>query len=112
MRLRRLPLCCFSIVALVSTAFAASPPKSSWIAAGDSLEPNTWSVFRRAFTLPAGVTIHGLKYRETAYNAAITGAFSSDEPFLDRLWEKARRTLLVTMRDTYMDCPDRERAQW
>ncbi len=25
---------------------------------------------------------------------------------------KARRTLYVTMRDTYMDCPERERAQW
>jgi hypothetical protein len=28
------------------------------------------------------------------------------------LWEKSRRTLYVTMRDTYMDCPERERAQW
>lgn len=26
--------------------------------------------------------------------------------------EKTARTLYVTMRDTYMDCPDRERAQW
>ncbi|MEO7101223.1 MAG: alpha-L-rhamnosidase C-terminal domain-containing protein [Luteolibacter sp.] len=64
------------------------------------------------YTIPAGVTIHALKYRETAYNAGFTGAFSSDDPFLDHLWEKSRRTLLVTMRDTFMDCPDRERAQW
>ena len=28
------------------------------------------------------------------------------------LWQKAKRTLYVTMRDTYMDCPDRERSQW
>ena len=28
------------------------------------------------------------------------------------MWEKSQRTLYVTMRDTYMDCPDRERAQW
>lgn len=64
------------------------------------------------YTVPAGVTVHALKYRETAYHAAFTGAFASNDPFLDRLWEKSRRTLLVTMRDTYMDCPDRERAQW
>jgi alpha-L-rhamnosidase len=64
------------------------------------------------YTIPAGVTLHGLKYRETAYNAGFTGSFTSDDPFLDRLWEKSRRTLLLTMRDTYMDCPDRERAQW
>lgn len=31
---------------------------------------------------------------------------------LTRLWDKAQRTLYITMRDTYMDCPDRERAQW
>jgi alpha-L-rhamnosidase len=64
------------------------------------------------YTIPAGVTIYGLKYRETAYNAGFTGAFTSDAPFLDQLWEKSRRTLLITMRDSYMDCPDRERAQW
>ena len=28
------------------------------------------------------------------------------------MWEKSQRTLYITMRDTYMDCPDRERAQW
>jgi alpha-L-rhamnosidase len=26
--------------------------------------------------------------------------------------EKAQRTLYINMRDSYMDCPDRERAQW
>ena len=29
-----------------------------------------------------------------------------------KLLEKANRTLYVNMRDTYFDCPDRERAQW
>ncbi|MBR2730986.1 MAG: glycoside hydrolase family 78, partial [Clostridia bacterium] len=28
------------------------------------------------------------------------------------LWQKSLRTLYVTMRDNFMDCPDRERAQW
>jgi hypothetical protein len=64
------------------------------------------------YTVPAGVTVHALKYRETHYDAGLTRAFVSDDPFLDRLWEKSRRTLLLTMRDNYMDCPDRERAQW
>lgn len=64
------------------------------------------------YTVPAGVTVHALKYRETHYAAGFTGVFASDDPFLDRLWEKSRRTLLLTMRDNYMDCPDRERAQW
>jgi len=62
--------------------------------------------------LPAGITLHGLQWRETGYDCDFSGSFSSDDPFLDKLWDKARRTLYVTMRDTYFDCPDRERAQW
>jgi alpha-L-rhamnosidase len=58
------------------------------------------------------VKITGFAYRETGYPAEFSGAFSCDEPLLNTLWEKSRRTLYVTMRDTFMDCPCRERAQW
>lgn len=64
------------------------------------------------YTIPAGVEVVALKYRETGYNADMTGSFKCDNENLNILWEKSRRTLYVTMRDTYMDCPDRERAQW
>ena len=64
------------------------------------------------YTIPKGVKILALRYRETAYDADSIGRFECDDPELNRLWEKSRRTLYVTMRDTYMDCPDRERAQW
>ncbi|HEY4206577.1 MAG TPA: alpha-L-rhamnosidase C-terminal domain-containing protein, partial [Puia sp.] len=46
------------------------------------------------------------------YNTELSGSFTSSDPFLNILWEKARRTLYVNMRDGYMDCPDRERAAW
>ncbi len=64
------------------------------------------------YTMPAGVKILALKYRETGYNAEFTGTFECDDDFLNRYRQKALRTLYVTMRDTYYDCPDRERAQW
>lgn len=64
------------------------------------------------YLFPAGVKVKSLKYRETGYDTEFAGSFSTDDPFLNRFWEKALRTLYVTMRDTYMDCPDRERAQW
>ena len=64
------------------------------------------------YTVPAGVRVLGLQYRETRYDADVVGRFASSDPDLDRLWAKSLRTLQVTMRDTYMDCPDRERAQW
>lgn len=64
------------------------------------------------YIYPKGVKINRVMYRETSYDTEFSGYFSCNDPFMNLLWEKARRTLLVTMRDTYMDCPDRERAQW
>lgn len=67
---------------------------------------------RIIYHAPAGVEILAVKYRETGYAADFVGDFHCDDPALNTLWQKARRTLYVTMRDNYMDCPDRERAQW
>jgi hypothetical protein len=53
-----------------------------------------------------------VKYRETGYNAEFAGHFECSDPFFNKLWAKAARSLYVNMRDTYMDCPERERAQW
>ncbi|MFF6983514.1 discoidin domain-containing protein [Streptomyces sp. NPDC008343] len=64
------------------------------------------------YTIPANVTIVELKYRESGYDTDFAGSFSSSEAFMDTLWGKASRTMYVNMRDTYMDCPTRERAQW
>ena len=64
------------------------------------------------YFIPEGVKILSLKYRETGFNCDFTGSFECSDGFYNTLWEKSKRTLYVTMRDTYMDCPDRERAQW
>lgn len=64
------------------------------------------------YIIPAGIEVLGLKFRETGYNTTFAGKFTCSDPFYTRLWQKALRTLYVTMRDNYMDCPDRERAQW
>lgn len=63
-------------------------------------------------TVPSDVKINDIKYRETGYNTEIEGTFSCSDAFYMRFWDKAVRTLYVNMRDTYFDCPDRERAQW
>jgi alpha-L-rhamnosidase len=64
------------------------------------------------YYIPEGVKILSLKYRETGFNCEFSGHFDCNDPYFERLWKKAARTLYVTMRDTYMDCPDRERSQW
>lgn len=64
------------------------------------------------YIVPSDVEVIDVKYRETGYDTEITGTFECDDPFLNEYWRKAVRTLYVCTRDTYMDCPDRERAQW
>jgi hypothetical protein len=60
------------------------------------------------YIVPKLVEIEELKYRETGYDTEFVGYFDSDNKDLNTLWEKSRRTLYITMRDSYMDCPDRE----
>lgn len=64
------------------------------------------------YEIPDGVDVVSLKYRETGYDCELSGSFDCSDPILTTLWQKSQRTLYVTMRDNYMDCPDRERAQW
>ena len=74
--------------------------------------PNWFNGHEVHYEVPPGVKVLDLKYRETGYDTEMTGRFESSDARLNQLWEESRRTLYVTMRDTYMDCPDRERAQW
>lgn len=64
------------------------------------------------YKIPKDVTVISLMYRETGYDSSFSGDFKCDDEFLNSLWQKSLRTLYVTMRDNFMDCPDRERAQW
>lgn len=64
------------------------------------------------YVVPKGVNVLDVKFRETGYDAEFAGSFQCNDPYLNELWKRSARTLYVTMRDNYMDCPDRERAQW
>ncbi len=64
------------------------------------------------YEMPEDVKVVRLGYRETGYDCTFTGYFRCDDPFLNEYWNKSARSLYVCMRDTYYDCPDRERAQW
>jgi len=64
------------------------------------------------FRIPDSAVVHELGYRETSYACRTTGSFVSNDEASNELWQRSLRTLRVTMRDTFMDCPDRERAQW
>lgn len=64
------------------------------------------------FTIPSGVEVIGLGYRRSGYNAGQVGYFDSNDDFYNTLWAKSRDVVYVNVRDTFMDCPDAERAPW
>ena len=62
------------------------------------------------YTIPPGVTVKAVQYRETGYNTAFTGFFTCNDEDFNILWRKAARTAYLCMRDHFYDCPDRERV--
>ena len=64
------------------------------------------------FTIPADVQVLELGFRKSGYDTEATGSVTTDNAILNQLYQEAYDTLYVCMRDSYMDCPDRERTQW
>ena len=48
----------------------------------------------------------------TGYPFRLSGAFTSDDPALARIWETGWRTARLCAAETYMDCPYYERLQY
>lgn len=61
---------------------------------------------------PAGITFAKIGYRRSGYDSERSGSFVTENEDVNTLWEKAVNTLLICMRDTYMDCPERERSPY
>ncbi len=64
------------------------------------------------YSFPDGIEVREIGFRETSYATDFVGEFECDDEMLNALWRKAARTLLINIRDTFMDCPERERAPW
>ena len=60
----------------------------------------------------AGVKFTSLGYRKSEFNGNWAGSFHSDDEKLDQLWQESLNTVAICMRDTYMDCPERERGPY
>jgi alpha-L-rhamnosidase len=62
------------------------------------------------YTIPAGVTVKAVKYRETGFDTTFAGSFVCNDDDYNILWKKSARTAYICMRDHFYDCPDRERV--
>lgn len=60
----------------------------------------------------AGIKFEKIGYRESGYPAVNEGSFESSDAELNKLWTMCANTVDICMRDTYMDCPDRERGPY
>ncbi|MGN6296396.1 MAG: alpha-L-rhamnosidase-related protein [Ginsengibacter sp.] len=63
------------------------------------------------YTLPKGIDVMDIGYRETRFDTKFIGAFQCNDEFYNKLWTKALNTMNLNMRDAIQD-PDRERSQW
>ncbi len=89
-----------------------TPTESRAIEAGNhSYEAANWVSGEGAiYSIPAGVKVIAVKYRETGYDTTLAGSFECSDSDFNTLWKKAARTCYICMRDHFYDCPDRERV--
>lgn len=88
-------------------------PTETWTtgASVQSYEAKNWISGEGAiYSIPAGVTVRAVKYRETGYDTSFAGSFECNDNDYNVLWKKAARTAYICMRDHFYDCPDRERV--
>jgi hypothetical protein len=63
------------------------------------------------YTIPAGVTVRNVQYRETGFDTDFVGSFVCNDDDYNILWRKAARTAYLCMRDHFYDCPDRQKKK-
>ncbi len=54
------------------------------------------------YSIPAGVTVRAVKYRETGYDTAFVGSFECNDNDYNVLWNKGARTAYLCMRDPFL----------
>ena len=85
--------------------------KYTTVSGDQTYEAKNWVSGEGAiYTIPAGVTVKAVKYRETGYDTKFAGSFESNDNDYNILWKKGARTAYICMRDWFYDCPDRERV--
>ncbi len=90
----------------IAHQYITKPGEQTWEALG-------WmNGYIITFTVPESVEIIEIGFRESGYNTEETGSVITDNETINQLYREAYDTLYVCMRDSFMDCPDRERTQW
>jgi len=90
----------------IAHQYVTKPGEQTWEALG-------WmNGYVITFTAPESVEVIEIGFRESGYDTEETGSIVTDNEIINQLYREAYDTLYVCMRDSFMDCPDRERTQW
>jgi alpha-L-rhamnosidase len=77
------------------------------------LSTDTHGVRGISVTLKSGrARLITVKVTDRRYPYSRLGRFQSSDPLLNKLWELGVNTVELCSEDAYVDCADRERAQW
>jgi alpha-L-rhamnosidase len=94
-------------VKLHASRYVTRAGRQRWIG-GD-----TWAVKTLSVRLVEGrAAVRVSRMVEVLYPFDIVGAFSSSDPMLDRVWAICVRSQQLLSEDAYVDCAERERAEW
>jgi hypothetical protein len=94
-------------VVMPSSVYVTSQGIQTWIG-GD-----VWTTrFLRLRVANGGLRLRQVRLIERLYPFEIKGSFHSSDPSMDRLWQIGVRSLQLLSEDAYVDCADRERAEW
>lgn len=89
--------------------------KDTYVTAEGAQSYENWpwrSGSRLIIEAEAGVELTRVAYRPSGAAAEKAGSFTSSDAALDQLWQESLNTVIICMRDTYMDCPERERGPY
>lgn len=77
-----------------------------------TMEPTLVRYLQVVFRGVGTVTIHGLAVLDDAYPDEHRASFLCSDENVNRLYNAAKKTLLLNTLDIFMDCPARERGGW
>ncbi len=77
-----------------------------------AMEPSLTRYLKLYMRTTGNVTLHALSFLDYTYPDQNKSAFLCADESLNRIYDAAKRTLLLNTMDIFMDCPDRERGGW
>jgi len=92
---------------LASSTYTCAAGGQTWMG-GDTFSFNELIVYVQS----GSVTFNSVQAYQVRYPFTLAASFNSNDTFLNQLWNICTYSDLVMSEDAFVDCADRERAEW